>query len=129
MKYFLIIACVPVRFYLTHLSMKGDSCDAQVPEHQRHPLGVVTGAAEDHEGVSRQLIEDGHQVAILQQSRKFSSKYVHQKLKRTSWDSTDLVLGWYEDVVLLQLVYRGVLCRYCTFDRIFQSSSLKFLHL
>lgn len=36
-----------LKLYLTHLAMKGDSSDAKVPQQQRHPLGIVTRAAED----------------------------------------------------------------------------------
>lgn len=59
--------------YLTHLAMKGDSSDAKVPQQQRHPLGVVTCAAENHERIAGKLVQDGHQVAVLPQNTHMHS--------------------------------------------------------
>jgi hypothetical protein len=46
--------------------MQGDGSDAQVPKQQCHTLGIVTRTAKDHEGVPSQLVDDGHQVTILE---------------------------------------------------------------
>lgn len=56
---------ISVKLYLTHLSVQRDGGDAEVPQQQRHPLGAVTRAAEDYEGVTSQLVQDGHQVTVL----------------------------------------------------------------
>lgn len=64
--------------YLTHLAMQRDGGDAQVPEHQRHPLGVVTRAAKNHEGVPSQFVQDGNQVTVLQQSKPFKDQNQEQ---------------------------------------------------
>lgn len=69
--------------YLTHLSMKGDGSDAQVPQHQRHPLGVVARAAKNHEGVPGQLVQNGHQVTVLQHDTQF--KHTTRKKKEKSF--------------------------------------------
>lgn len=65
--------------------MKRDSSDAQVPQHQRHPLGVVARAAENDERVTGQLIKDGHQVTVLRWNKHgFRFKRGKQKdIKRT----------------------------------------------
>lgn len=50
--------------------MQRDSSDAEVSEQQRHPLSVVTRAAENHEGISSQFIENRNQIAILKHTHK-----------------------------------------------------------
>ena len=52
-----------------------------LPEHQRQPLCGGTGAAEDHDGVSRKLRAQVHQVALLQ-SRTPGIHSVKKKKKR-----------------------------------------------
>ena len=67
--------------HLAHLPVQGDGGDPQVPEQQRHPLGVVARAAEDHEGVAGQLVQNGHQIAVLQENRGFNEqdlKLIHR---------------------------------------------------
>lgn len=74
-----------VSLYLTHLSMKRDGGDAEVPQHQRHPLGVVARAAENNEGVTRQLVQDGHQVTVLHRKNFFkSTRLINTNVKRRS---------------------------------------------
>lgn len=93
--------------------MQGDGSDAQVPEQQCHTLGIVTRTAEDHEGVPSQLVDDGHQVTILEtQPVNLQSNTNHTQLLtsqrqitiRTS-NFTYFVFGGYEDVVLLKFFY------------------------
>lgn len=93
--------------------MQGDGSDAQVSEQQRHPLGIVTRTAEDHEGVPSQLVDDGHQVTILEtQPVNLQSNTNHTQLltspRRITIRTSNfkyLVFGGYEDVVLLKFFY------------------------
>lgn len=113
--------------------MKRDGGDAQVPQHERHPLGVVTRATENHEGVPGQLVQDGHKVTVLQLNRQFKTRRQKNKTKETrsrpDQTTSYLILGWNKDIVLLQLVYCGVLCGYGALYRILQSCSLELLDL
>lgn len=43
-----VCMCSSEALYLSHLAMKRDSSDAKVPQQQRHPLGIVTRAAENY---------------------------------------------------------------------------------
>ena len=45
--------------------MKWNGSEAQVTQHESHTLSVGASAAEHHEGIARQLIQDVHQVNIL----------------------------------------------------------------
>lgn len=58
--------------YLTHLTVQRDGCDAQVSEQQCHTLGVITRAAENHEGVSSQFIQDRYQITVLQDKHRLA---------------------------------------------------------
>lgn len=62
-----------VKIYLTHLAMERNCSDAKVPQQQCHPLSIVTCAAENNEGVSSQIVQDGHQVTVLSQNRIYSA--------------------------------------------------------
>jgi hypothetical protein len=42
--------------HLTHLSMEGDGSESKISEQQSCSLSIVTGATEDHKGVSSQFI-------------------------------------------------------------------------
>lgn len=60
-----VYVCSSEAVYLSHLAMKRDSSDAKVPQQQRHPLGIVTRAAEYYKRVACQLVQDGDQVTVL----------------------------------------------------------------
>lgn len=70
--------------YLSHLSVERDGCDAQVSEQERHPLGVITGAAENHEGVPSQFIQDRNQITVLQTDKLKSHTFTDSTLLRVS---------------------------------------------
>uniref|UniRef100_A0A2M3ZNB6 Putative secreted peptide n=1 Tax=Anopheles braziliensis TaxID=58242 RepID=A0A2M3ZNB6_9DIPT len=52
-------------FVLCHLPMQRYGGQSERPQHQRRPDGVVAGAAENHETIARQLVQDVHQIDVL----------------------------------------------------------------
>lgn len=118
----------PPTVYLTHLTAKRDGSDAKVPQQQRHPLCTVAGAAENNEGVACQLVQDRHQITVLPHTRTKHNSVSWEKLNKSSLiytnDECHLVLGWYEDVILLQFIDCRVFGGNGTLDRVFQCGSL-----
>merc|ERR1719341_772860 len=89
---------------LTHLTIERYRCETQASEQEGEPEGGTAGAAEDHEGVARQLIEDVHQVDLLE-------------------------LEWDEEIILQQLVNCLITSRDFNLDWILERGSLKLGHL
>jgi len=52
--------------HLSHLPMQGDGREAEVAQHEGDTLRIGARAAEDHEGVASELIEDVHEVDVLE---------------------------------------------------------------
>lgn len=147
--YWLFINFVPMSFYklglycmnrwfppyLTHLAVERNCCNAEISQQQCQPLGIVARAAKNYEWVSGKFVQDGNQITILQRKcteilkHCFTSgrtitelwQYFHI---RTYNNVTYLVLWWYENVVLLKFVYRGIFAWDCTLYRVFQGCSL-----
>ena len=54
---------------LTHLPIKRYSCESETSEQERKSESGAASAAKDHEGVAGQLVEDVHQVDLLELER------------------------------------------------------------
>merc|ERR550532_1558506 len=89
---------------LTHLAIERYSCKTETSEQEGKSEGGAASAAEDHEGVARQLVEDVHQVDLLE-------------------------LQWDEEIILQQLVHCLITPRDFNFDWVLEGGSLKLGHL
>merc|ERR1719500_2220454 len=89
---------------LAHLAIERYSCETETSEQEGKSEGGTASAAEDHEGVARQLVEDVHQVDLLE-------------------------LQWDEEIILQQLVHRLITPRDFNFNWILEGGSLKLGHL
>merc|ERR1719432_474913 len=89
---------------LTHLAIERYSCETETSEQEGKSEGGAASAAEDHEGVARQLVEDVNQVDLLE-------------------------LQWDEEIILQQLVHCLITPRDFNFNWILEGGSLKLGHL
>merc|ERR1719222_1033617 len=89
---------------LTHLAIERYSCETETSEQEGKSEGGAASAAEDHEGVARQLVEDVHQVDLLE-------------------------LQWDEEIILQQLVHCLITPRDFNFDWVLEGGALKLGHL
>merc|ERR1719239_1044606 len=86
---------------LTHLTVERYRCETQAPEQEGEPEGGAAGAAEDHEGVARQLVENVHQVDLLELQR--DEEIILQQLVDCLITSRDFNLDWVLERGSLQL--------------------------
>ena len=79
-------------FVLAHLPIKRYSCESETSEQERKSESGAASAAKDHEGVAGQLVEDVHQVDLLELER--DEEIILQQLVDCLITSRDFNFDW-----------------------------------